>query len=128
MKDLAKMCLTAIISLLAVIVCCFICSSCRSVQYVPVETVHNKVEYRDRLQRDSIHVYDSIFMYHKGDRLVRDTSYINLTDTISVPYPVEKELSRWQQMKIELGGWAFGVITAFALVMIGCVVYRLRRK
>jgi hypothetical protein bacD2_02365 len=141
MKDLAKMCLTAIVSLLAVIVCCLVCSSCRSVQYVPVETVHNKVEYRDRLQRDSIHVYDSIFMSVKGDtvfrdrwhteykdRLLRDTVYISMTDTVSVPYPVEKELSRWQQMKIELGGWAFGVIIAFALVMIGCVVYRLRRK
>ena len=30
MKDLAKMCLTAIISLLAVIVCCLVCSSCQA--------------------------------------------------------------------------------------------------
>lgn len=137
MRDLAKMCLTAIISLLAVIVCCIVCMSCRSVQYVPVESVRTEIEYRDRMQRDSIHVHDSIFMYAKGDtifrdrwhttykdRLIRDTTYINKTDTIRVPYPVEKRLSRWQSIKLELGGLAFGI----ALIIVGWLIYKIRRK
>ena len=72
-------------------------SSCRSIQYVPMETVKEKIAYRDRLQRDSIHILDSIFMWSKGDtvfkdrwrieyrdRLMRDTTYIEKTDSIQV--------------------------------------------
>lgn len=140
MKDLAKMCLTAILSLLAVIICCLVCSSCRSIQHVPVETVRTEIQYKDRLQRDSIHVKDSIFMFIKGDtvfrdrwhmvykdKVVRDTSYVYKTDSIQVPYPVEKRLTRWQAIKIELGGWAFGGML-IGLVIVGWLVYRCRKK
>lgn len=141
MKDLAKMCLTAIVSLLAVFVCCIVCSSCRSVQHVPVESVRTEIEYRDRWQRDSIHIHDSIHIRDKGDtvfvdrwhtvykdKLLRDTTYIEKTDSVQVPYPVEKQLSRWQSLKMEIGGWAFGVIIVMALAFVGWLVYRLRRK
>ena len=141
MKDLAKMCLTAIVSLLAVVVCCIVCSSCRSVQSVPVESVRTEIEYRDRWQRDSIHIHDSIHIRDKGDtvfvdrwhtvykdKLLRDTTYIEKTDSVQVPYPVEKQLSRWQSLKMEIGGWAFGVIIVMALAFVGWLVYRLRRK
>jgi hypothetical protein len=66
--------------------------------YVPVETV--RVEYRDKLMRDSVRLYDSIFVKMRGDtvwlekyrylyrdRLVRDSVF--RTDSIAVPYPVE---------------------------------------
>jgi len=29
-------------------------------------------------------------------------------DSVQVPYPVERKLTRWESMKMELGGWAFG--------------------
>lgn len=141
MKDIAKMCLTAIVSLLAVIICCIVCMSCRSVKYVPVESVRTEIEYRDRMQRDSIHVHDSIFMYAKGDtifrdrwhtmykdRLIRDTTYINKTDTIRVPYPVEKQLSRWQSIKLQLGEMAIWFIVGFVLYIVGWLIYKMRRK
>lgn len=141
MKDLAKMCLTAIVSLLAVVVCCIVCSSCRSVQSVPVESVRTEIEYRDRWQRDSIHIHDSIHIRDKGDtvfvdrwhtvykdKLLRDTTYIEKTDSVQVPYPVEKKLSRWQSMKMELGGWAFGIIIGFVLIIVGWLIYKMRRK
>ncbi len=41
-----------------------------------------------------------------------------MTDSVQVPYPVEKQLSRWQQMKIELGGWAFGMVIISLIVFI----------
>lgn len=141
MKDLAKMCLTAIVSLLAVVVCCIVCSSCRSVQYVPVESVRTEIEYRDRWQRDSIHIHDSIHIRDKGDtvfvdrwhtvykdKLLRDTTYIEKTDSVQVPYPVEKKLSRWQSMKMELGGWAFGIIIVLALIIVWRLVSKMKKK
>ena len=40
-----------------------------------------------------------------------------LTDSVQIPYTVEKQLTRWQQMKIELGGWAVGVIVILSIVL-----------
>lgn len=115
--------------------------SCRSVKYVPVETVKTDSIYINQVQRDSIYRLDSIYIRDKGDtiwvekykylfvdKLRHDTLYINRMDSIRVPYPVEKELSRWQQMKLELGGWAFGIIIAFALIIVVCLIYKSRKK
>lgn len=104
---------------------------------MPVETIKTEVQYKDRLQRDSIHVHDSIYVRDNGDtvfvdrwhtvykdKLVRDTTYINKTDSVQIPYPVEKKLTRWQFLKMELGGWAFGIAIAFILMVVGCIIYR----
>ena len=113
--------------------------SCRSVKYVPVETVRTDSIYINQVQRDSIYQHDSIYIHEKGDtvwmekykyiyrdKIVRDTMYFNRTDTIREPYPVEKELSRWQQMKLELGGWVFGIIIAFVLLIFWWMVYKFK--
>lgn len=115
--------------------------SCRSEKYIPIETVRTDSIYINQVQRDSIYQHDSIYIREKGDtvwmekykyiyrdKIVRDTMYFNRTDTIREPYPVDKELTRWQQMKLELGGWAFGIIIAFALIIVGWLVYRSRKK
>ncbi len=75
---------------------------CRSIKYVPVETVKTEKEYVDRFKTDSVHVRDSVFVLVKGDtvykdrtrtvyrdRYSRDTAYISKVDTIQVAYPVE---------------------------------------
>lgn len=115
--------------------------SCRSEKYIPIETVRTDSIYINQVQRDSIYQHDSIYIREKGDtvwmekykyiyrdKIVRDTMYFNQTDTIREPYPVEKELSRWQQMKLELGGWAFGIIITAALIIIGWLLYKSRKK
>lgn len=115
--------------------------SCRSVKYVPVETVRTDSIYINQVRCDSIYRRDSIYIRDKGDtvwvekykylfvdKLRHDTLYLSRTDSIRVPYPVEKELTRWQQMKLELGGWAFGIIIDFALIIVGWLVYRSRKK
>lgn len=43
------------------------------------------------------------------------------------PYLVEKELTRWQRMKLELGGWALGIIITVSLIIIGWIVYKFRK-
>lgn len=115
--------------------------SCRSEKYIPIETVRTDSIYINQVQRDSIYQHDSIYIREKGDtvwmekykyiyrdKIVRDTMYFNQTDTIREPYPVEKELSRWQQMKLELGGWAFGIIITAALIFVVWLVYKSRKK
>ena len=108
-------------------------TGCKSVKYVPVETVRFDTTYINKVQRDSVVRYDSVYVREKGDtvwlekfryvyrdKLVRDTLYMNRTDSVRVPYPVEKELGRWERVKMELGGWAFGIIIVSALVVVGC--------
>ena len=108
--------------------------SCRSVKYVPVETVKTDSVYVNKVQRDSIRLQDSIFVFVKGDtvriekykyiyrdRVVRDTVRLVERDSVQVPVPVEKELSRWQRWKQEVGGFAMAGIVITVLVVVGRV-------
>jgi hypothetical protein len=92
-----------------ILLLCF-CSSCKTTQYIPVETA--KTEYRDNFVRDSIFRYDSVFVkqtadtvfferykYLYRDKIIRDSIF--LSDTIRVPYPVEVV----KQVKALLTGW-----------------------
>lgn len=96
--------------------------------FVPVESV--KTEYKDRLERDSIYLLDSVFVerwksndtvfltkekykYLYRDKFVRDT--ICKTDSIAIPYPVieTKEVNRlysWQIILMCLGGVLIGYL------------------
>ena len=90
--------------------------------------------------RDSIRLQDSIFVFVKGDtvriekykylyrdRVVVDTVYKVQCDTIRVPYPVEKPLTRWQKWKLDLGGFAMAAIAITVLVVVGRMVYKLKK-
>lgn len=115
-------------------------SSCRT-QYVPVETVRTEYKTRDSIRYDSIYQRDSVYMLVNGDTVylykykylyryltINKTDTVIKVDSIQVPYPVEKQLTRWQSLKMELGGWAFGIIMLIALIIVGWLVYRIRRK
>lgn len=114
--------------------------SCRT-QYIPVETVRTEYRVRDSIRHDSVYQQDSVYVLVKGDTIYQyrykylyKYQYLNRTDTViridsvQVPYRVEKQLSRWQQMKIELGGWSFGLIIVTFFVIVGWLVYRRRNK
>lgn len=100
-----------------------ICSSCRSVKYVPVETVRVDSLYLTIHERDSIHIKDSIYIREKGDTVFverwrtqyrdrgrTDTLYVDRVREVQVPYPVEKELTWWQEVKINFGDFSLGII------------------
>lgn len=110
---------------------CF--TSCRSVQYVPVETVKKDSIYINKIQHDSIYRRDSVYIDRSGDTIyiykdrylykyknLTDTVYISRVDSINVPYMVERKLTRWQSIKMELGGWAFAAIV---IIIIGWLIY-----
>ena len=120
---------------------CVLLASCSSVKYVPVETVRTEYRTRDSIRYDSIYQRDSVYLMFKGDTVYKykekylykylflnKTDTVIKTDSIQVPYPVERKLTKWQAIKIELGGWAFGVIIAFALIIVGWLVYKKRKK
>jgi len=105
-------------------------TSCRSVKYVPVESVRTETKYVDKLvqKHDSIYLHDSIYSYIKGDTVFwnkyrtkyvnkyifgTDSIYLNKTDSIRVPYPVEKQLTKWQKVEMNTGR-----ITIIALIVL----------
>ena len=120
------------IIILLILAVCF--TSCRT-QYIPVESVRTEYKTRDSIRIDSIYQRDSIYTLVKGDTVylyrykyryltTNRTDTILKNDSIRVPYPVEKKLNRWQSIKMELGGWAFGIIILFILIIIGRIIFK----
>ncbi len=124
-------------------VLCFTLTGCTSVCYVPVESVTHDSIYISRVERDSIHVHDSIYMevVSKADTVYQtkyvqkvvyrdalrtDTMIVERVDTIRLPYPVERQLSKWEKIKLDFGGMLMGGIAIFALS--AAAMWLLRRK
>lgn len=117
------------IIILLILAICFV--SCRT-QYIPVESVRTEYKTRDSIRFDSIYQRDSVYMLVKGDTIYQyrykylyrylttnRTDTILKHDSIPIPYPVEKQLSRRQTIKMELGGWVFVLVIILILLIIG---------
>ena len=117
---------------------------CRT-KYVSVPEYHNVyINKHDTLTKhDSIYQKEFVDRYVKGDTVFLtktkvDYRYKNIyktlyrdsikTDSVRVPYPVEKKLSRWQGLKMEVGGWAIGVLSVVVFGAIGYIIMWLVRK
>lgn len=102
---------------------------CTRKVYVPEERVHT--EFKERVNEVVVHdsVTDSRLLYIQGDtvidwrervrwrnREVYDTVREIIHDSVPVPYPVDRKLTRWEQAKMELGGVAMG-----GLAIVFCV-------
>lgn len=107
--------------------------SCRTTEYVPVEIVKTDTTYINKVQRDSIYQLDSIYILDRGDtilitktkylykdRIVHDTVYKSKIDSIQVPYPVERKLTKWEQLRLDIGGWA---MSGFIVMIIFLILY-----
>lgn len=114
-------------------------TSCRSVRYAPVETVKHDSVYVGKVVRDSVFVKDSVLVV-KGDTVTEyrwkyvfkykdrtDTLYVSRTDTIRVPYPVEAKLTKWQQFKMEAGGYAIALAVILVITVAGYFVMKIRK-
>lgn len=114
--------------------------SCRSIQYVPVESVKYDSVYLNKIIRDSIHERDSIYIKESGDtvykyrdryiyksKIVRDTVYTKQADTISVPYPVEAQLTKWQKLKQSVGGFAIISFIVIFIIVLVYFIYKLKK-
>ncbi len=107
--------------------------SCRTTEYVPVEVIKSDTTYINKVQRDSIYQLDSIYILDRGDtvlitktkylykdRVVHDTVYRSRVDSIQIPYPVERKLTWWEQLRLDIGGWAMG---GFIVMIIFLIFY-----
>lgn len=114
--------------------------ACSRVQYVPVREVERRIEYRDSVRYDSIHVADSTYLRISPDtvyqyRLRTEYRYLFLNqtdtilrhDTVQVPVPVERRLSRWEQVKMDFGGMAIGAVAASLLALLIYIARRFRK-
>ena len=123
-----------------IVTACCALFSCRTVQYVPVENTHTSETEKHNVERDSIHVHDSVYIYMQGDTIfdVRfktiykeifrtDTFIVERTDTINTIVEIEKKLTKWQQTKMDVGA---GVLYAVPiLIAVGLfILYRKFKK
>ena len=117
---------------------------CRTKQIVVPEYHSVIVNHHDTLTRhDSIYQREFVDRYIKGDTIYLtktkvDYRFRNLyktryrdslkIDSIRVPYPVERKLNKWENLKMEVGGWAIGGLSAVVIALIAYIVTWLIRR
>ena len=145
----ASMCIVIAIIFSLVVLLLSLCS-CKT-QYkvveVPKVVTQTNVEHRTNIVRDTLLRRDSVIIVQRGDTVYHETWHhlqaINRTyiaDTVRDTIPqivtvtkteikeVEKPLSRWQRLKMRLGGW---LLAAVAVLLLGGGVYgilKLKKK
>lgn len=112
------------------------------------DSVREMLRWDSIVKRDSFYVRDSVTTRQVGDttyierwhweyiydffhlekvnlekKSVGDFSYIARSDTIRVPYPVEKELSKWEQFQLKYAIWSMGAL-CMVLVWLGYKLYK----
>ena len=117
---------------------------CRT-KYVSVPEYHNVyINKHDTLTKhDSIYQKEFVDRYVKGDtiyltKIKVDYRFRNLyktryrdslkIDSIRVPYPIERKLNKWESLKMEVGGWAIGGLSAVVIALIAYIVTWLVRR
>lgn len=84
------------------------------------------VRYRDHWHatQDALTLLRLIDRYKASNDSLRATK----KEHIEVPKVIERELSRWQKIKMDVGGWAIGAMSTFLLAIIGYIVVWLLKK
>ncbi len=112
-------------------------SSCTTTRYIPVIEHTTDTLVQRVVERDSIHVHDSIRVTEKGDTVTierwhtqfrdrwhHDSVYIAHHDTIPQPYPVTEYVAR-KRTKFEWTLLAFGV--AFIIASLLFLIYKIKK-
>ena len=107
-------------------------SGCSRVQYVPIQTVLKDSIVFHRIDIDSVVIKDSIFIDRTKDTVYKyverwqekyiirnDTTIIERVDSIPVEVKVEKQMTRWQQIKIDYGDNV--LVMLVAVIVVTCV-------
>lgn len=99
------------------------------------ETDRETLRWDSIVKRDSVYVRDSVAIRQVGDTVYTDRwhweyiydffhlerlgldkdkksdfRFIARSDTVRVPYPVEKELSKWEQFQLKYAIWSMGAL------------------
>ena len=150
-KDLKGCCWLFIIMLVAIALGALL-SSCRSTQYIPVETtitevkeVHDTIKIQDTIKSEkqivireadtseierlnteyglklnkaqkTILILNKELQQQSHNQTEVKDSIVYRDKEVQVPYPVERKLTKWQQIKIDFGGWMVGFIILSIIV------------
>lgn len=130
---------------IALFICLLVLASgCSRKVYVPVESVVSRTDtiYSAKVRVDSVIMRDSVAVFQKGDTVLitkyrdryrvkelTDTVYQSAIDSVkvSVPYPVERELSRWERTKMDFGGMAIGVLVIALCVAVAWLIKKFKK-
>lgn len=116
---------------------------CQRTVYVPVQQHHYHTDsVRVAVERvDTLMQYDSVYVERNGDttlmlkwrnryrvKEIHDTitCIVVRRDSVEVPYPVEKPLTKWQQAKQDVGGFAMGGCVALLAIAVAWLVRKIR--
>ena len=87
------------------------------------------------LIRDSVyerHVHDTVYKYKERETVrylsLRDTLYIEKRDSVSVPYPVERQLTKWEAARMRLGDISLAVFIAGIIYVVVWLIKRRRKR
>lgn len=108
----------------------FVCVSCRTVKYIPVESIKHDSVYLNKTIKDSIFVKDSVLII-KGDTITeyrykyiyqykvkKDTLYVTKTDSVQVPIQVEQELIQRKNLWFDVSRWFIRIVIIIILIII----------
>ena len=84
------------------------------------------IRYRDRWHatQDNLTLQRLLAHYKASNDILRATK----KERIEVPVPVERKLSRWEKLKMDVGGWAIGAISTLILASVGYIMVWLLKK
>lgn len=66
-------------------------------------------------------------MKTQSDTVYLPSKEVTVTKEVKVPYPVEKELTRWQKLCVNVSGLAFGIVIITILVVARKIIYKLKK-
>lgn len=119
-------------------------AGCKSKEYVMVPEYHTEYVCRTDTftKKDSVYLKDSVYVYQKGDtvyynKVVYRDKYHNIykvkcdtiyrRDSVSVPYPIERQLTKSEQRLMSLGKF-FAYLLLLAAVGIAIRVWWYHNK
>lgn len=118
--------------------------SCKQIEYVPYKVETKDSIYLTKYVKDSVYVEvfkgvdifkgedgenDTVYITETKtvyiEKLLIDTMYAERVDSIEVPYPVEKKLSKWQQTCVNYGGEAIVMCIVLIVLLVIMIVRRI---
>lgn len=119
--------------------------SCKQIEYVPYKVETKDSIYLTKYVKDSVYVEvfkgEKVFKGEEGEndtiyitetkivyrvKILIDTMYVEKVDSIQVPYPVEKKLSKWEQTCVNYGGEAIVICVVLLFVIIWMIYKRFK--
>ena len=125
-----------VMTIAAMVVALLMLSGCTTTKYVPVIEHQTDTLIQRVVERDSIHVHDSIRVTEKGDTVTierwhtqyrdrwhHDSVYVSKIDSVPAPYPVTEYVER-KRSKLDWFLTITGIIALIAVIVFVAVKVR----